>query len=131
MSAFYTKMANTSLQLISKYGQTCQLVKFDDTFDSVTGRNTASTKTEQEVKAAVFPPSETTPSATTFTEGLIEKADEYGIIAAKGIDAPNIGDVLVKADGVNMQILALNTLSPACTPLIYDVLLTDNTRSIA
>lgn len=131
MSAFYDKMAKTALRLITDKGQTCEHIAFSDTFDPITGSNTATSSTSQNVQAAFFPPSESTPNATRFSEELVKDASEQVLIAALGINPPQIGDVIIKADGTKQQLLAMNILSPAGTPLIYTCLTKDNTRTTA
>lgn len=120
MADFYSRMAETAYRLIKEKGVPCILssASVSGGFDPNTGLPLPSTGgTTQDGQCVVLNYSDV---VTNMPESLIKQTDKKILIAAKGVDIPQIGGT-VTADGAIYTIVAVKDVKPATTALVYEV----------
>ncbi len=120
MIDFYNRLQNTALRLITDKGVPCVIKSPSQQggFDPTTGLPTPSTGgTTQDGQCVVLNYSDV---VTNMPESLIKQTDKKILIAAKGVDIPQIGGT-VTADDAIYTIVAVKDIKPATTALVYEV----------
>lgn len=130
MSDFYQRMANTTLRLISRFGQT--VILRDETpgeFDPVTGGSTPSVIIDQPAQA-ILQDYGSQQSGTSYAVGTeIRQGDKKIMVSAlttdddgqpKQLTPPQL-TTLVIAGGVTWTIVNIKEINPAGTPLLYEI----------
>ena len=130
MSAFYDKMGATALRLISRFGQTITL---RDTvpveYDPVTGGSTPETTVDQSAQA-ILQDYALQQAGMSYAEGtVIKHGDKKILVAAMAKDAngqpvqltpPQLTTTVI-ADGATWTIVNIKEITPAGTPLVYEL----------
>lgn len=112
--SFYSNLATTAVSLLTKFGQNVTLRKTNAGAYDASAGSVASTPTDSTLKGALFD----FPLGTREFEGtLVEKNDKYLLLAANGA-IPSVDDAVI-VGGVQFTIIAVKTLSPAGTTVLY------------
>lgn len=119
MSAFYDRMADTALRLISQYGQAVTIRETGEgSYDPVTGFDTPGGTTEQIAQGILLDY-----TGREFAENsLLIHGDKKLKIAAKGMTgAPNLlAEVVIQGETWSI-VPPLKEINPAGTPLLYEL----------
>lgn len=129
MSDFYQRMADTTLRLISRFGQTVTLRdETPGTFDPVTGGSTPGTIVDQSAQA-ILQDYGAQQAGTSYAAGTeIRQGDKKIMVAAlTTVDgqpaqlSPPKMTTKVIAGGVTWTIVNIKEINPAGTPLLYEI----------
>lgn len=116
MSEFYTRLAATALALLAKYGQDVTLVRLTQgAYDPATSTQ-AKTETLLTFKGAIFDWDDE--GDTEGDRDLIVSSDKKLLLEPAA--APTAEDKML-VGGVRYNIVALKTLAPAGTPVLYQL----------
>ncbi|MBF0675588.1 hypothetical protein [Pseudomonas sp.] len=130
MSAFYDRMAATALRLIERFGQTITLRDITEgVYDPVTGEDTPSEPADQPAQAILqdYPAQM---SGMSYADGtVIRQGDKKILVAALTTDSsgqkvqltPPQMTTQVIAGGVTWAVVNIKEISPAGTPLVYEI----------
>ena len=118
MSAFYDRMANTALRLISQYGQTMTLREVTPgTYDPGTGETSADAATETSVSGVLI---EYT-GQERQNNSLIQQGDKKVLMPAKGLAKPSLNSKVLIQSELWTIVPPLKVMNPAGTPLVYEL----------
>ena len=118
--SLYTRLAATSLRLLTKYGQSVTLRKYTTgAYDPTTGAG-ANTITDTTRKAALFDYNRMGYGQTLQGSTLVQQGDKQCLMDANGA-APTLADHIIIGT-VEYVIKDIKEVNPAGTPMLYDLL---------
>lgn len=122
MSAFYDRMAATTLRLITEFGQGATL---NDTtpgaYDPVTGETTGDTPITQPCQLMLLEYT-ANESGIKYAEGSqVQNGDKKIMIAAQGLTWAPALTTTITADGAIWRVVNIKSSNPAGTPLVYEI----------
>ncbi|WP_040263675.1 hypothetical protein [Pseudomonas massiliensis] len=118
MSAFYDRMADTALRLISQYGQTMTLREVTPgTYDPSTGETSPDAATETSVSGVLI---EYT-GQERQNNSLIQQGDKKVLMPAKGLAKPSLNSKILIQSELWTIVPPLKVMNPAGTPLVYEL----------
>lgn len=120
-SSIYTRLAATSLRLLTKYGRAVVMRDYTlgaGTYDTTTGVNTQSYIDEDRFAAKLpFARGQTNHLGT-----LIQATDERCLMDVEGEVVPATEDHVLFGDE-EWKVMAAQAINPAGTPVLYDLLI--------
>lgn len=116
--AFYDRMAETALRLISQYGQTMTLREVTPgAYDPGTGETSADSVTESSVSGVLI---EYT-GQERQNNSLIQQGDKKVMLPAKALAQPSLNSKVIIQSEVWTIVPPLKVMNPAGTPLVYEL----------
>jgi hypothetical protein len=110
MMTIYNRLASTSERLIASFGKNVKLITKRNTW---TAYDPTQSETSVTVKAVV-----NNANANASNADLIQQGDKEFLIYYTGTITP---DMIIR-DGVDYQIIAVNTIQPASNIILYSVI---------
>lgn len=115
----YDRAAATALRLLAKYGEDVTLRAYTvGTYDPETG-TTTNTTADTARKAATFDYPRLNQGQVLAGQTLIQQGDRQCLMDANGA-APTMADHVI-VDSIEYVIKDIKTLSPAGTPVLYEL----------
>jgi hypothetical protein len=115
----YDRAAATALRLLAKYGEDVTLRTYTTgTYDPATG-TTPNTTADTTRKAATFDYPRLNQGQVLAGQTLIQQGDRQCLMDANGA-APTMADHVI-VDSIEYVIKDIKTLSPAGTPVLYEL----------
>lgn len=112
--AFYDAMAETATRLLTKYGKVVTMERKTSTFNAITGKDTVASL------ATFSPLGVETPINARLIDGTrVRVGDRFLILDTSTGYVPDMADKLYDSAGVVSSIVAIETISPAGTPVAY------------
>jgi hypothetical protein len=114
--SFYTDLASTASQLIREFGASASLKTITQgAYDNATSK-AVTTETTVGVSAVVFPG-----AGYRYLDGSqVQEGDQYGFIAASGVNPPKVGDTITWS-GAPLGVIKASVLAPAGINVLYEV----------
>ena len=116
--AFYERMADTALRLISQYGQMMTLREITPgAYDPDTGETSPDAATETSVAGVLI---EYT-GQERQNNSLIQQGDKKVLMPAKGLAKPSLNSKVLIQSELWTIVPPLKVMNPAGTPLVYEL----------
>ena len=120
--SFYSRMQDTALRLIEKYGQTATLTDgVAGEYDPVTGVETGGATLTQTGQLILLDYTAQEAGIINAAGSLVQQGDKKIMLAAKGLEWPPTMTTTVLADGLTWTIINIKSTNPAGTPLVYEL----------
>ncbi len=141
MAGIYARMAATAVRLLAKFGTTATLSQTSSgSYDPVSGEVSGEETNTYTVRAVVLDYTMPRERDGVFSEGTLVRAGDKKILCEPGVVVPEAGDSLLLGDqnlllddrqcvddwlsvdgGLPYEIIRVKTVSPAGTPVLYEL----------
>ena len=119
----YTAAETTASRLIDKFGETVNLLRYDATYDPVTGQTSSEVSQITEATLVSLPASQGTVEAfdNRTKEAFIQGKLRFFIVAAKNLSFLPLPGDYISFESALWEIIGSTPLNPAGTALIFRV----------
>ena len=119
----YTAAETTAARLIDKFGETVNLLRYDATYDPVTGQTSSEVSQITEATLVSLPASQGTVEAfdNRTREAFIQGKLRFFIVAAKNLSFLPLPGDYISFESALWEIMGSTPLNPAGTALIFRV----------
>lgn len=119
----YTAAETTAARLIDKFGETVNLLRYDATYDPVTGQTSSEVSQITEATLVSLPASQGTVEAfdNQMKEDFIQGKLRFFIVAAKNLSFLPLPGDYISFESALWEIMGSTPLNPAGTALIFRV----------
>ena len=119
----YTAAETTAARLIDKFGETVNLLRYDATYDPVTGQTSSEVSQITEATLVSLPASNGTvePFDNQMKEAFIQGKLRFFIVAAKNLSFLPLPGDYISFESALWEIIGSTPLNPAGTALIFRV----------
>ena len=119
----YTAAETTAARLIDKFGETVNLLRYDATYDPVTGQTSSEVSQITEATLVSLPASQGTVEAfdNRTREAFIQGKLRFFIVAAKNLSFLPLPGDYISFESALWEIIGSTPLNPAGTALIFRV----------
>tara|TARA_R110001606_G_scaffold95625_2_gene211586 strand:+ start:287 stop:688 length:402 start_codon:yes stop_codon:yes gene_type:complete len=119
----YTAAETTAARLIDKFGETVNLLRYDATYDPVTGQTSSEVSQITEATLVSLPASQGTVEAfdNRTKEAFIKGKLRFFIVAAKNLSFLPLPGDYISFESALWEIMGSTPLNPAGTALIFRV----------
>tara|TARA_R110001632_G_scaffold171075_1_gene290248 strand:- start:502 stop:903 length:402 start_codon:yes stop_codon:yes gene_type:complete len=119
----YAAAETTAARLIDKFGETVNVLRYDATYDPVTGQTSSEVSQITEATLVSLPASQGTVEAfdNRTKEALIQGKLRFFIVAAKNLSFLPLPGDYISFESALWEIMGSTPLNPAGTALIFRV----------